>query len=60
MPDIEEIVELLQRRAEELSSVVSSSVGTALDSSKDRLGYLLHDEDLVGVSLAYTFRRLFK
>lgn len=60
MPDIEEIVELLQRRAEELSSVVSSSVGTALDSSKDRLGYLLHDEDLVGVSVACTFRRLFE
>ncbi|CAD6564256.1 MAG: hypothetical protein CYPHOPRED_003234 [Cyphobasidiales sp. Tagirdzhanova-0007] len=42
MPDIDEILELLQRQADQLSAVMSSVVG----SSKERVDYLLEEEEL--------------
>ena len=46
MPDIDEILELLQRQADQLSAVMSSVVG----SSKERVDYLLEEEELSSVS----------
>lgn len=42
MPDIDEIVELLQRRAEELNASLAELVG----HSRDRVTHILEDEGL--------------
>lgn len=46
MPDIDEILELLQRQADQLSAVMSSVV----DSSKDRVVHILEEDELSRVS----------